>query len=156
MVSITLIIYLTGGLILSVDPHHGGFFNHISQLNFCTARNPLLILQLYYFGSHMAVSPYEKLCIHILGGLPRNVRGRPDKALRTTSELAKLLGFSPGTIYRWPLVDGNQIRIIPAPRANLIERLSNGAVTAEEIRDFARQHQKMSDCPFPRKSNACQ
>ena len=92
----------------------------------------------------MSVSPYEKLCIHILGGLPKNVRGRPDKPLKTTSELARLLGFSPMTIYRWPLVDGNQIRIIPEPRANLIERLSNGAVTAEEIRTFARQHQNMS------------
>ena len=91
----------------------------------------------------MTVSPYEKLCIHVLGGLPKNVRGRPD-SLTTTSRLARLLGFNPMTIYRWPLVDGNQIRLIPELRANLIERLSGGAVTAEEIRAFARQHQSTS------------
>lgn len=88
----------------------------------------------------MAVSPYEKLCIHVLGGLPENVRGYPKGTLLTTSHLARLLGLSPNTIYRWPLVDGSRIRVIPEPRANLIERLTYGAVTAEEIREFSRQY----------------
>ena len=87
----------------------------------------------------MEVSPYEKLCIAVLGGLPDNQRfGQPGK---TTSELAKRLGLDPNTLYRWPLVDGSKIRLIPARRAKLMEKLSNGAVTADEIREFARQHQ---------------
>lgn len=86
----------------------------------------------------MDVSPYEKLCQSILGGLPDNQRGRP--LGKTTSELARRLGLTPNTLFRWPLVDGTRIRIIPERRANLIELLSNGAVTAEEIREFAKRY----------------
>lgn len=91
----------------------------------------------------MDVSPYEKLCLSILGGLPENLRG--DQSDKTTSELARRLGLAPNTLIRWPLVAGQRIRIIPPARARLIERLSNGAVTADEIRAFAREHRSGSE-----------
>lgn len=86
----------------------------------------------------MDLSPYEKLCQSVLGGLPDNQRGRSQGV--TTSELARRLGFGTNTVIRWPLVDGTRIRIIPAGTANLIERLTDGAVTAEEIRNYAKRH----------------
>lgn len=86
----------------------------------------------------MDVSPYEKLCHSVLGGIPDNQRG--DNPGVTTSELARRLGLQPNTLFRWPLVAGTRIRIIPERRAKLIERLSDGAVTAEEIREYSRIH----------------
>ena len=86
----------------------------------------------------MKVSPYEKLCLALLGGLPENKRLCRSEI--TTQALAKRLGLAPMTLYRWPLVDGARIRVIPPGSAKLIEKLSSGAVTADEIRDFAKQH----------------
>ncbi len=86
----------------------------------------------------MKVSPYEKLCMCLLGGLPENKRSC--RSGITTTALAKQLGLDPMTLYRWPLIDDSRVRVIPPRSARLIERLSNGAVTAEEIREFARVH----------------
>lgn len=90
----------------------------------------------------MKVSPYEKLCLAVLGGLPENKRSC--RSGITTSALAKRLGLDPMTLYRWPLVDDARIRVIPPGSAKLIEKLSNGAVTADEIRDFARAYRSGS------------
>lgn len=85
--------------------------------------------------------PYEKLCIELIGGLPDNRRGATASNKPTASSLARRMGMRPVTVLRWPLIPGTNIRIIPPGRAGIIEKLSNGAVTAEEIRDFARQYQ---------------
>lgn len=86
----------------------------------------------------MELSPYEKLCQSVLGGIPDNNRG--DNPGVTTSELARRLGLQPNTLFRWPLVSGTRIRIIPERRAQLIERLSDGAVSAEEIREYSKRN----------------
>ncbi|GAA4652369.1 hypothetical protein GCM10023116_46530 [Kistimonas scapharcae] len=86
-------------------------------------------------------SPYEKLCRYFLGDLPVSVRGRPRKGKATTKDLAVCLGIRHETILRWPLVTGTHERVIPPRSAKTIERLSNGAVKAEEIREYASQHQ---------------
>ncbi len=90
----------------------------------------------------MKVSPYEKLCLAVLGGLPENKRSC--RSGITTFELANRLGLKEMTLYRWPMIDGTRIRVIPPGSAKLIERLSNGAVTADEIRDFARAYRSGS------------
>lgn len=92
--------------------------------------------------SSMKASPYEKLCFAILGALPTNKRSC--RSGITTFALAKRLGLEPMTLYRWPLVPGSKVRVIPPGSAKLIERLSNGAVTADEIREFAKQHRSGS------------
>lgn len=89
----------------------------------------------------MTLSPYEKLCTELIGGLPDNRRGATASNKPTTSLLAKKMGMRPATLLRWRLVPGTNIRIIPSKSAGIIEKLSNGAVTAEEIRHFAKQHQ---------------
>lgn len=89
-------------------------------------------------------SPYEKLCAELIGGLPDNRRGAPVTQTGrkpTASFLAEKLGLSVKAVLCWRLVPGTNIRIIPPSRAGIIEKLSNGAVTANEIRDFARQYQ---------------
>ncbi|WP_067517896.1 hypothetical protein [Endozoicomonas ascidiicola] len=89
----------------------------------------------------MTISPYEKLCIELIGGLPDNRRGVPSGKKPTATALARKMGINRKTIFCWPLVPGTNIRIIPPSRAGIIEKLSGGAVTAEEIRDFAKRHQ---------------
>lgn len=89
----------------------------------------------------MNSTPYEKLCIELIGGLPDNRRGATASNKPTASLLAKKMGMRPATVLRWPLVPGTNIRIIPPGSAGIIEKLSNGAVTAEEIRHFAKRHE---------------
>lgn len=86
----------------------------------------------------MELSPYEKLCQQLLGGLPEN--NRFETTGRTTSDLADLLGLDRNTIYRWPMLPGTSIRVIPAGRGNLVELLTGGRVTADEVRAFARRY----------------
>lgn len=94
----------------------------------------------------MTLSPYEKLCNELIGGLPNNRRGAQESTGKnpTASALARELGMRPATVLCWPLVTGTNIRVIPFRRAGIIEKLSNGAVTAEEIREFAKQHRSGS------------
>ena len=91
------------------------------------------------------MTPYEKLCTSLIGEVPDNKRGKravhPGNRKRTAKDLAKSIGLKHYTILSWPLIPGTNIRIIPPGRAGIIEKLSNGAVTANEIRDFARQYQ---------------
>lgn len=89
------------------------------------------------------MTPYEKLCTSLIGEVPENRRGKPRKGSnkRTTKDLAKAVGLKRNSILEWKLIPGTNIRIIPPGRAGIIEKLSNGAVTAEEIRDFARRYQ---------------
>ncbi len=89
----------------------------------------------------MDISPYRKLCLSLLGELPANTRGKPKKGKATAKDLASCLGMRHETILRWPLIPGTSERVIPARSALIIERLSGGAVSAEEIATFASQHQ---------------
>lgn len=90
------------------------------------------------------MTPYEKLCVDLIGEVPDNRRGkRPRKKSgrrRTAKDLARSVGLTHCTILSWPLIPGTNIRIIPRGSAGIIEKLSNGAVTAEEIREFHKRH----------------
>lgn len=90
------------------------------------------------------MTPYEKVCLNLIGEVPDNRRGkRPSGSKnrkRTAKDLAHSIGLKHCTILSWPLIPGTNIRIIPPGSAGIIEKLSGGAVTADEIREFAKRH----------------
>lgn len=90
------------------------------------------------------MSPYEKLCVCLLGEVPLNERGRTKAGSKTAKDLAEALGYRRQSLLAWYVIPETNIRIIPAGVARRIELATQGAVTAEEIREFARRHKSGS------------
>ncbi|WP_263079521.1 hypothetical protein [Endozoicomonas sp. Mp262] len=84
------------------------------------------------------MTPYQKLTVTLLGEKPK--RG-------TMTRLASRLGMWKQSIcITWRKVPGsNYDRIIPCNAAGRIEAITNGEVTADEIREFAHQHRSDSE-----------
>lgn len=97
--------------------------------------------------SGFSMSPYEKLCITLIGAVPNNRRGKRTELAKepTVKSLAQKIGVDTSTVLRWPLLHNTRVRVIPAARAGVIEKLSGGAVTADEVVAFAEEYKHRAD-----------